>query len=79
MVERLKGGASVALVSDAGTPIVSDPGFRLVRAAIDAGIAVTAVPGPSAVAAAVSISGLPSNRFTFEGFLPPKSAARTAL
>jgi len=78
LVERLKAGASVALVSDAGTPIVSDPGFRLVRAAIDAGIAVTAVPGPSAVAAAVSISGLPSNRFTFERFLPPKTAARSA-
>ena len=78
LVERLKAGASVALVSDAGTPIVSDPGFRLVRAAIDAGIAVTAVPGPSAVAAAVSIAGLPSNRFTFEGFLPPKTAARSA-
>jgi 16S rRNA (cytidine1402-2'-O)-methyltransferase len=78
LVERLKAGASIALVSDAGTPIVSDPGYRLVRAAIDAGIAVTAVPGPSAVAAAISIAGLPSNRFTFEGFLPPKSAARSA-
>ncbi len=78
LVERLKSGASIALVSDAGTPTVSDPGFRLVRAAIDAGIAVTAIPGPSAVAAAVSISGLPSNRFAFEGFLTPKTAARAS-
>ncbi len=79
LVERLRGGAAIALVSDAGTPVISDPGFRLVRAAIEAGITVTAVPGPSAVAAAISIAGLPSNRFTFEGFIPSKAAARTKL
>ena len=79
LVERLRGGAAIALVSDAGTPVISDPGFRLVRAAIEAGITVTAVPGPSAVAAAISIAGLPSNRFTFEGFIPSKATARTKM
>jgi 16S rRNA (cytidine1402-2'-O)-methyltransferase len=69
-------GADVALVSDAGTPLVSDPGLRVVRAAIDAGFEVRAVPGPCAAIAALSISGLASDRFAFEGFLPQKSAAR---
>jgi 16S rRNA (cytidine1402-2'-O)-methyltransferase len=76
MVERLKAGARIALVTDAGTPAISDPGYRLVCGAIEAGIAVTPVAGPSAVAAALSISGLPSSRFTFEGFIPPKASAR---
>lgn len=76
LVERLRGGASVALISDAGTPLLSDPGYRLVRLAAAAGIAVVAVPGPSAVTAALSVSGLPTDRFAFEGFLPPRQAAR---
>jgi 16S rRNA (cytidine1402-2'-O)-methyltransferase len=76
LVERMRGGAHVALVTDAGTPAVSDPGFRLVREALEAGIRVGAIPGPSAVTAALSISGLPTDRFTFEGFLPAKPASR---
>jgi len=75
LLDRLKGGATVALVTDAGTPAVSDPGYRLVRAALDAGISVKAVPGPSAVIAALSIAGLPTDRFVFEGFLPAREAA----
>lgn len=67
---------AVALVSDAGTPLVSDPGFRLVRAARARGIPVTAVPGPSAAIAALSVAGLPTDRFLFVGFLPPKEAVR---
>ncbi|MTW18076.1 16S rRNA (cytidine(1402)-2'-O)-methyltransferase [Rhodoplanes serenus] len=78
LLARLHDGAAVALVSDAGTPLVSDPGFRLVRAAREAGIAVTAVPGPSAVLAALAVAGLPTDRFFFEGFLPVRSAARQA-
>ncbi len=74
---RLNEGAAVALVSDAGTPLVSDPGYKLVRAAVEAGHAVHAVPGPSAVLAALVVSGLPSDRFWFEGFLPHKTGART--
>jgi len=73
---RLRDGDSIALVSDAGTPLLSDPGYRFVRQAAEAGIEVVTVPGPSAITAALSISGLPTDRFTFEGFLPSKQAAR---
>lgn len=76
LVRELKDGAALALVSDAGTPLVSDPGFVLVRAARAAGITVITVPGPCAAISALSISGLPSDRFVFEGFLPAKPAAR---
>jgi len=76
LVARMRGGDALALVSDAGTPLVSDPGFRLVRAAREAGIKVSPIPGPSAVIAALSVAGLPSDRFVFEGFLPAKAAAR---
>lgn len=76
LVARLLSGESLALVSDAGTPLVSDPGFRLVRAAREAGIAVSPVPGASALIAALSVAGLPSDRFVFEGFLPAKANAR---
>ena len=76
MVARLLAGESLALVSDAGTPLVSDPGFRLVRAARAAGIPVSPVPGASALIAALSVAGLPSDRFVFEGFLPAKPKAR---
>jgi 16S rRNA (cytidine1402-2'-O)-methyltransferase len=76
LVARLAAGESLALVSDAGTPLVSDPGYRLVRAARAAGIKVSPVPGASAVIAALSVAGLASDRFVFEGFLPAKAAAR---
>jgi len=76
LLERLRGGASVALVSDAGTPLVSDPGAVLVQAAAAAGIEVVAVPGPCAAIAALSVAALPAARFAFEGFLPPKQEAR---
>jgi 16S rRNA (cytidine1402-2'-O)-methyltransferase len=76
LVGRLEGGASVALVSDAGTPLVSDPGYRLVSAAIAAGIAVVPLPGPSAALGALAASGLPTDAFRFCGFLPPKTVAR---
>ncbi|MCC7462023.1 MAG: 16S rRNA (cytidine(1402)-2'-O)-methyltransferase [Gammaproteobacteria bacterium] len=76
LVERLCGGAAVALVSDAGTPLISDPGFALVRAAAAAGVAVRPIPGPSAVTAALSVAGLPTDRFAFEGFLPERAAER---
>ena len=78
LVERLKRGGRIALVSDAGTPLVSDPGFRLVRAAIAAGIPVTATPGPNAAITALTLSGLPPSPFLFLGFLPPRQAARRA-
>ncbi len=76
LVGRLQGGAELALISDAGTPLVSDPGYRLVSAARAAGIEVIAIPGPSAALAALSVSGLPSDRFVFEGFLPARAQAR---
>ena len=76
LLARLADGQSVALVSDAGTPLISDPGYKLVRAACTAGHAVTAVPGASAVLTALSAAGLPTDRFFFEGFLPPSQAAR---
>jgi len=76
LVEALRAGQTVAVVTDGGMPSVSDPGFRLVRAAVDAGIPVTVAPGPSAVTTALAISGLPSDRFCFEGFLPRKAGER---
>jgi 16S rRNA (cytidine1402-2'-O)-methyltransferase len=76
LMARLTAGAAIALVSDAGTPLVSDPGFKLVREARDAGHAVVAIPGASAALAAVSIAGLPTDRFFFEGFLPSKHGQR---
>lgn len=76
VVSRLLTGESLAVVSDAGTPLVSDPGFRLVRAARAAGIKVSPIPGACAAIAALSVAGLPSDRFVFEGFLPAKAAAR---
>ncbi|OOG59740.1 16S rRNA (cytidine(1402)-2'-O)-methyltransferase [Rhodanobacter sp. C03] len=76
IVRRMEAGDSVALISDAGTPLISDPGFRLVRAARAAGIRCIPVPGACAAIAALSVAGLPSDRFVFEGFLPPKAAAR---
>lgn len=76
LVARLQAGESLALVSDAGTPLVSDPGFRLVRAARAAGVRVSPVPGASALITALSVAGLPSDRFVFEGFLPAKANAR---
>jgi len=76
LIERLVRGARLALVSDAGTPLLSDPGFELVRQAAAAGVAVFAVPGPSAITAALSIAGLPTERFSFEGFLPARLAER---
>jgi 16S rRNA (cytidine1402-2'-O)-methyltransferase len=76
ILDVVRGGRSAALVSDAGTPGISDPGFRLVRDARAEGLAVIPVPGPSAVVAALSVSGLPSDRFLFVGFLPPRAGAR---
>ena len=76
IVEQLKQGKNVALVSDAGTPGVADPGYRLVQMAIQEGIRIESIPGPSAFLAALSVSGLPTDRFVFEGFLPVKSGAR---
>ena len=78
LLARLGAGAALALVSDAGTPLVSDPGFKLVADCLAAGIKVTAVPGASAVLAALTVAGLPTDRFFFEGFLPAKTAARRA-
>jgi 16S rRNA (cytidine1402-2'-O)-methyltransferase len=78
ILERLAQGASIALVSDAGTPLISDPGFKLVREACAAGHSVIALPGPSSVLTALSVAALPTDRFFFEGFLPPKETARRA-
>ena len=76
LLARLRAGDDVALVSDAGTPLISDPGYRLVRAVREAGIDVSPVPGPCAAIAALSVAGIASDRFAFEGFLPAKSSAR---
>lgn len=76
LLRRLGDGESVALVSDAGTPLISDPGYRLVREARAAGVPVVAVPGPCAAIAALSVAGLPTDRFVFEGFLPSRRSAR---
>ncbi len=76
LIDELKHGKSVALISDAGTPGIADPGYHLVQAAIAAGIRVEAVPGPSAVAAALSVAGLPTDRFAFDGFVPARQSAR---
>jgi len=76
LLDRLNAGADIALISDAGTPLISDPGFYLVRAVRQAGLRVVPVPGPAALTAALSVAGLPTDRFIFEGFLPAKQAAR---
>jgi 16S rRNA (cytidine1402-2'-O)-methyltransferase len=78
LLARLRAGHSVALISDAGTPLVSDPGYKLVREALDDGLTVVSIPGPSASLAALTSSGLPTDTFLFAGFLPPKSGARRA-
>ncbi len=78
LVEAMQSGQRFALISDAGTPLVSDPGYRLVRAAIEAGLSVSGVPGPNAAVLALTLSGLPPQPFLFTGFLPPKSGARRA-
>ena len=79
VLDLLRAGESIALISDAGTPLISDPGFPLVRACRAEGFAVVAVPGPSALVAALSVSGLPTDRFRFEGFLPRRQQARMAV
>jgi len=76
VIERISKGEVIALISDAGTPLISDPGYRLVRAARQAELPVFSLPGPSAVTAALSVAGLPPDRFTFEGFLPARAVAR---
>ncbi len=76
LLRILKEGKNIALVSDAGTPGISDPGFSLIRSVLDAGIKVVSIPGPTALVAALSVSGRPTHKFFFEGFLPTKSAAR---
>src|SRR5687768_8481336 len=77
-ITRLLAGESIALVSDAGTPLISDPGFDLVATARARGVSIAVVPGPCAAIAALSIAGLPTDRFAFEGFLPAKNAARVS-
>ena len=79
LVDEISGGATVLLVSDAGMPLISDPGYRLVAACIEAGAPVHCLPGPSAVTTALAVSGLPSDRFCFEGFAPRKHSARRVL
>jgi 16S rRNA (cytidine1402-2'-O)-methyltransferase len=76
LVEDIKGGATVLVVSDAGMPLINDPGYRLVSACVEAGLTVSCLPGPSAVTTALAVSGLPADRFCFEGFPPRKQAAR---
>ncbi|MEH3140368.1 MAG: 16S rRNA (cytidine(1402)-2'-O)-methyltransferase [Mycobacterium kyogaense] len=77
LLDDIRGGATVLLVSDAGMPLISDPGYRMVAACVDAGLPVHCLPGPSAVTTALAVAGLPSERFCFEGFAPRKTAART--
>jgi 16S rRNA (cytidine1402-2'-O)-methyltransferase len=79
LIERLRSGTTIAMVSDAGMPLVSDPGYRLVRAAVDAGIPVQPIPGPAALIAAVAASGLPTDSFRFGGFLPAKAGQRARV
>ena len=79
LVERMQAGEHMALVSDAGTPVISDPGFLLVRACVAAGVEVECLPGATAFVPALVVSGLPTDRFCFEGFLPPKKGRRTRL
>ncbi|HUS08078.1 MAG TPA: 16S rRNA (cytidine(1402)-2'-O)-methyltransferase, partial [Bryobacteraceae bacterium] len=79
LIERLKNGVSIALVSDAGTPLISDPGYRLVHAALAQGLKVSPIPGPSAILSALSASGLPTDSFYFGGFIPAKSSQRRRL
>ena len=79
ILERLRNGATIALISDAGMPLVSDPGYRLVKEAVELGIPVTACPGPSAVLTGLALSGLPTDRFLFAGFVPQKQGERTRL
>ena len=78
LIDRLQDGQNVALITDAGTPCIADPGYRIVQAAVAAGIKVVPIPGAAALAAAVSAAGLPSDRFAFEGFLPPRQGKRLA-
>jgi len=78
VLERLRSGQRLALASDAGTPLLSDPGYRLVRAVIEAGLPVTAIPGPNAAVVALTLSGLPPHPFLFAGFLPPRAGPRAA-
>jgi 16S rRNA (cytidine1402-2'-O)-methyltransferase len=78
LIARLRAGQSVTLISDAGTPLISDPGYKLVRDALDAGLMVTSIPGPSAALAALTSSGMPTDTFLFAGFLPPKTGPRRA-
>jgi len=77
VIAALEAGRKIALVTDAGTPLVSDPGYRLVNGCVDCGIPVVPIPGASAVTALLSVAGLPTDRFYFEGFLPPRGAKRT--
>jgi 16S rRNA (cytidine1402-2'-O)-methyltransferase len=79
LLDRIRAGSKIALVTDAGTPTISDPGYRLINAVLDAGFSVIAIPGCSAVIAALSIAGLPTDRFAFEGFLPERPGARERL
>ena len=79
IIQKLEGGMEIALITDAGTPAISDPGFLLVRSCHESGIQVTCLPGPSAIISAMAMSGIPCNRFYFEGFLPQKKGRQTRL